>query len=59
MNIYERSAGVCEAILITYQKCAEHIKTDEINDGEVAPTCVFLPGVVIRVGVALLPREAG
>lgn len=38
---------MCEGIPITYQKCTEHIKTDEINDGEVAPTCVLLPGVVI------------
>lgn len=47
------------ALLITYQKRAEHVKTDEIHDGEVAPTGVLLPRVVIRLGVTELPREAG
>lgn len=45
--------------MITYQKRAEHVETDEINNGEVAPTRVLLPGVVVRLGVAELPRKAG
>lgn len=44
---------------IIYQKGAEHVKTDEVNNGEVAPTRVLLPGVVIRLGVTQLPGEAG
>lgn len=47
------------AILITYQKCAEHVKTDEIDNGKVAPAGVLLPGVVIGLGVTELSREAG
>lgn len=47
------------ALLLTYQKRTEHVKADEVHDGEVAPTRVLLPGVVIRLGVTELPREAG
>lgn len=44
---------------IIYQKGAEHVKTDEVNNGEVAPARVLLPGAVIGVGVTQLPGEAG
>lgn len=30
-----------------YQERAEHVKADEVDDGEVAPASVFLSGVVI------------
>lgn len=53
------STGGRVAILITYQKCAEHVKTDEIDNGKVAPAGVLLPGVVIGLGVTELSREAG
>lgn len=48
-----------EAPEAAYQEGAEHVKADEIDDGEVAPASVFLSGVVIWVRVTQFPWEAG
>lgn len=47
------------AMQVTYQESAQHVETDEVDDGKVAAACVLLPGVVIRLRVTQLSREAG
>jgi hypothetical protein len=60
MSLPQRSSVKRRGVILTaYQKCTEHVKADEIDNGKVAPTCVLFSRVVIRLRVTQLPWEAG
>lgn len=50
----EHGAGV-----ETHQKCTEHEKADEVNNGEVAATAKFFSWFIIRLGITAFPWKTG